>query len=159
MAFSGGGNSFLLTLIMKMDYLENSAWYWCLLEFPNCADSRFCLLFPVPCVLSHSAMPDSFANPWTEDRQVPLSMGFPRQESWSGLPCPSLGNLCDQRIEPASLPSPALQVDSLSVNSSEKSAPWGAIKKSQVPYHPHEAKTPEVKTPSVFYLYTTFNLF
>ena len=37
--------------------------------------------------------------------QAPLSMGFSRQESWSGLPCPSLGDLPDPGIEPASLSS------------------------------------------------------
>ena len=30
-----------------------------------------------------------FANPWTVACQAPLSMGFPRQEYWSGLPFPS----------------------------------------------------------------------
>ena len=33
------------------------------------------------------------ATPWTEAHQAPLSMGFPRQEYWSGLPCPPPGNL------------------------------------------------------------------
>ena len=40
--------------------------------------------------------------------QAPLSMGFPRQEYWSGLPCPPPGDLPDPGIEPASLTSPAL---------------------------------------------------
>ena len=34
-----------------------------------------------------------FATPWTVARQAPLSMGFSRQEHWSGLPCPSPGDL------------------------------------------------------------------
>ena len=34
-------------------------------------------------------MSDSFATPWTVAHQAPLSMGFPRQEYWSGLPFPS----------------------------------------------------------------------
>ena len=38
----------------------------------------------------------------------PLSMGFSRQEYWSGLPCPSPGDLPDAGIEPASLMSPDL---------------------------------------------------
>ena len=42
--------------------------------------------------------------------QAPLSMGFLRQEYWSGLPCPSPGNLPDPGIKPRS---PALQADSL----------------------------------------------
>ena len=42
--------------------------------------------------------------------QAPLSMGFSRQEYWSGLPFPSPGDLPDPRIE---LGSPAWQADSL----------------------------------------------
>ena len=41
-------------------------------------------------------MPDSFAVPWTIARQVPLSMGFPRQEYRSGLPFPSPGDFLTQ---------------------------------------------------------------
>ena len=40
--------------------------------------------------------------PWTVACQAPLSMGFPRQEYWSGFPFPSLGDLPDPGIEPAS---------------------------------------------------------
>ena len=46
--------------------------------------------------------------PWTVARQAPLSMGFSRQESWSGLPFPTPGDLCNPGIEAVSLPSPAL---------------------------------------------------
>ena len=56
-------------------------------------------------------MSNSFMTPWTVACQASLSMGFPEQEYWSGLPFPSLWALPDQRIEPGS---PALQVDSLS---------------------------------------------
>ena len=45
---------------------------------------------------------------WTVACQGPLSMGFSRQGYWSGLPCPSLGDLPDPGIEPTSLMSPAL---------------------------------------------------
>ena len=45
--------------------------------------------------------------------QVPLSMGFSRQEYWRGLPFPSPGDLPDPGIEPISPVSPALQMDSL----------------------------------------------
>ena len=41
-----------------------------------------------------SVMPDS-ATPWTVAHQAPLSMGFPRQEYWSGLPFPSPEDLLD----------------------------------------------------------------
>ena len=37
--------------------------------------------------------------PWTTVRQASLSMGFPRQEYWSGLPFPSPGDLPDPGIE------------------------------------------------------------
>ena len=50
------------------------------------------------------------ATPWTAARQAPLSMGFSRQEYWSGLPYPPPGDLPDPRIEPRS---PELQADSL----------------------------------------------
>ena len=40
---------------------------------------------------------------WTATRQAPLSMGFSRQEYWSGLPCPPPGDLLDLGIEPLSL--------------------------------------------------------
>ena len=44
---------------------------------------------------------------------ITLSMEFSRQEYWSGLPFPSPGDLPDPGMEPASLSSPARQVDSL----------------------------------------------
>ena len=52
----------------------------------------------------------TLANPWTVALQVPLSMGFSRQEYWSGLPFSSPGDLPNPGIEPWS---PALQADSL----------------------------------------------
>ena len=51
-----------------------------------------------------------FATPWTVAYQAPLSMGFSRQECWSGLPFPSPGDLPDPEIEPGS---PSLQADTL----------------------------------------------
>ena len=47
-------------------------------------------------------MSDSFVTPWTVAHQASLSMGFPRQEFWSGLPFPSPGDLPDPGIKPAS---------------------------------------------------------
>ena len=43
-----------------------------------------------------------FATPWTVAYQAPPSMGFSRQENWSGLPFPSPGDLPDPGIEPGS---------------------------------------------------------
>ena len=51
-----------------------------------------------------------FATPWTVAYQAPPSMGFTRQECWSGLPFPSPGDLTDPGIKPGS---PALQADTL----------------------------------------------
>ena len=49
-----------------------------------------------------------FATLWTVARQAPLSVGFSRQEYWSGLPCSLPGDLPDPGIEPTSLISLAL---------------------------------------------------
>ena len=54
-----------------------------------------------------------FATLWTVAFQAPLSMGFSRQEYWSGLLCPPPGNLLDPGIEPTSPVSPALHANSL----------------------------------------------
>ena len=43
-----------------------------------------------------------FATPWTVVPQASLSMGFPRQEYWSGLPFPPPGDLSNSGIKPAS---------------------------------------------------------
>ena len=51
-----------------------------------------------------------FETPWTVAHQAPPSMGFSKQEYWSGLPFPSPGNLPDPGIEPGS---PAFQADVL----------------------------------------------
>ena len=50
---------------------------------------------------------------WTVAHQAPLSMGFPRQEYWSGLPFPPPGDLPHPQTEPKS---PALQADSFAVS-------------------------------------------
>ena len=57
--------------------------------------------------LSHVQL---FATPWTVAYQAPPSMGFSRQENWSGLPFPSPGDLSNPEIKPRS---PALQADVL----------------------------------------------
>ena len=53
------------------------------------------------------------ATPWTVACQAPLSMRFPRQEYWSGLPCPPPRDIPDPGNKPMSPASPALQVNSL----------------------------------------------
>ena len=59
------------------------------------------------CLVTTSCL--TLATPWTVACQAPVSMGFSRQEYWSGLPFPSPGDLPNPGIEPRS---PALQADS-----------------------------------------------
>ena len=59
---------------------------------------------------------------WTVAHQAPLSMGFSRQEYWSGLPCIPPGNFPDPGIEPKSLTSPALAGRFFTTR-----APWKAL--------------------------------
>ena len=67
------------------------------------------VLKKIVCVKSLSRV-RLFVTPWTVAYQVPPSMGFSRQECWSGLPFPSPGDLPDPGIEPGS---PTLQADAL----------------------------------------------
>ena len=53
----------------------------------------------------------NLCDPWTVAHQAPPSMGYSRQEYWSGLPFPSPGDLPDPQIKPRS---PSLQEHSLS---------------------------------------------
>ena len=73
--------------------------------YKHLASCIWCLL-----LFSRQVVSDSFAILWTVTRQAPLSMAFPRQGHWSGLPLPSPGDLPDPGIKPAS---PALEADSL----------------------------------------------
>ena len=66
--------------------------------------------------LSHVQL---FATPWTVTYQALLSMGFSRQEYWSGVPFPSPGDLPDPVMEPGS---PAMQADALPSEPPEKPA-------------------------------------
>ena len=52
--------------------------------------------------LSRLVVSKPFVTPWTVACQAPLSLGFSRQESWSGLPFPTPGDLPDPGIEPTS---------------------------------------------------------
>ena len=73
-------------------------------------------------MVSDSVVSDSFGTLWTVAHQAPLSMGFSREEYWSGLPFPPPGNLPDPGIEPASS---ALQENSLQL--SPQGIPWGLL--------------------------------
>ena len=67
-----------------------------------------------------------FATLWTVARQAPLSMGFSRQEYWSGLPCSPSGDIPSPQAEPTSPVSPALQADSLLLSH------WGSPDQSYI---------------------------
>ena len=69
------------------------------------------------CIPSCFSCVQLFVIPWAVACQVPLSMGFSKQEYWSGLPCPPPGNLLNPGIEPRS---PAWQVGSLPLASPGK---------------------------------------
>ena len=60
------------------------------------------------CLLSRFSLVRLFSALWTTVRQAPQSVGFSRQENWSGLPCPPLGDLPNSGIEPVPLTAPAL---------------------------------------------------
>ena len=79
--------------------------------------------FMYMCMLSRVPL---FVIPQTVAHQAPLSMGFPRQKYWSGLPFPPPGHLPDPRIEPTS---PALQVNSLPL--SHQGSPKGSVTPSE----------------------------
>ena len=71
---------------------------------PHCSVFKMCVCVSRS-IMSNSLWPHGFTA-----YQAPLSMGFSRQEYWSGLPCPPPGGLSDPGIKPKS---PALRVDSL----------------------------------------------
>ena len=83
-----------------------------LLELPDLAkeNTKYSVTFEFHISECESQSCPTVVTPWMVTCQAPLSMGFSRQEYWSGLPFPSKGDLPDQGIEPGS---PALQVDSL----------------------------------------------
>ena len=70
-------------------------------------------------MLSHFSHAQLFAALWTAAHQVPLPMGFSRQEHLSGLPCPPPGDLPHPGIIPGSPAAPALHTDSLPLTSGE----------------------------------------
>ena len=75
-----------------------------------------------PCEVKLLSRVRLFVTPWTVAHQAPPSMGFSRQESWSGLPFPFPGDLSNPGIEPRS---PTLEADALT------SEPPGKSKCSQ----------------------------
>ena len=88
--------------------------HWSGLPFPSPGDLPDPGIEPTSptlvCMLSRSSCVWLLATPWPVTCHAPLSMEFPRQESWKRLPFPSPGDLPDPGIE---LQSPALQADTL----------------------------------------------
>ena len=78
--------------------------------------------FHVLCVLNHFSHVHLYVTVQTTASQAPLSMGFSRQEYWSGLLCPSPGDLLNPGIESTSPVSPSLQEDSLPLRQ------WGSLR-------------------------------
>jgi len=89
--------------------------------------TKFCLIYHIhPCVCCHFSHVWLFVTLWTIACQAPLSLGFSREEYWSGLPFPPTRDLPNPGIKPKS---PALQADSLPLNH------WGS------PYSPDLSPT------------------
>ena len=109
------GDSFIgYSIFSWLFYYLLTAVYWNLqLQLRICQFLLLCLpTFDTKYfgVLSRFSRVPLCVTPWTVACQVPLSMGFFRQEYWNGLPLPSPGELPDPEIEPRS---PSLQADAL----------------------------------------------
>ena len=62
-------------------------------DLPSGEAVYICVCVCVWSACTHNQSFQFFVTPWIAAHQVPLSMGFPRQEYWSGLPCPTPGAL------------------------------------------------------------------
>ena len=89
---------------LVIDLLHDFGWVFPHSEpqFPNLSNGGDA------CMLSRFSRVRPFEILWIVDCQAPLSVAFSRQECWSGLPCPSPGDLPNPGLEPASHKSPAL---------------------------------------------------
>ena len=103
-------------------------------------DPMDCRVPPFPCILRsrkirrtsptrlHLIIHTAFSGlGWTVAHQAPLSMGFSRQEYWSGLSYPSPGDLPDSWIEPMSVTSPAVAAGFVTTSTT-----WEALSESRV---------------------------
>ena len=96
-------------------------------------DSNSHLGVPGPfmgCMLSCFSHVQLLVTPWTIARQAPLSMGFSRQEYWSGLPCPPPGYLPDPGIKPEFLISPALAGGFFTTSATWEALSWDACRRA-----------------------------
>ena len=90
---------------------KSRKWHWPVLPFQG---RQLAGTFAFVCACA--VVSDSFVTPRTVACQAPLSMGFPRQESWSGLPYPITGIFLNQDSNPRLLHLLHWQVDSLPLN-------------------------------------------
>ena len=91
---------YMNVFILLFFFMISLAWYWKPLQSCLVSTSQDFFSFspnPSCCMLSHVQL---FVNPWTTIHQAPLSMRFPRQEYWSGLPFPTPGDLSIPGIKP-----------------------------------------------------------
>ena len=87
--------NFIITFLNFLLYISTLAFYGFVWGLGG-------VLFLLLLVVQLLSCVQLFVTPWTVARLAPLSMGFPRQEYWSGFPFPSPGDLPDPEIEPAS---------------------------------------------------------
>ena len=115
-------------------------------------------LGPYPSNLSRFSRVRLFATLWTVAHQAPLSMGFSRQEYWSGLPFPSPGDLPDPGTEPVSLTSPSLAGGFFTT-----CATWEALSPSLnpslSPHHPFLPSQPHPSTPRWFSIFLSVGVY
>ena len=98
-----------LTSVQSIELTQISPDIW--LHICVCSCVQFCHMYRLTlymCVLRHFSCVWLFVILWTAAHQASLSMGFSRQEYWSGLPCPPPEDLPDPGIKLTSVTSPAL---------------------------------------------------
>ena len=98
------------------------------------------------CMLSRFSCICFFATPWTVTCQAPLSMGFSRQEYWSGLPFPTPGDLPNPGIKAVSLKSPALET--LPPPGKPHHSPVSSVTQSCLTLRPHGQQHVRLPRPS-----------
>ena len=116
----------LCSILLGTKWIECSLW---LTILPHHVYKYRCVLSPFSCVRI-------FATLWTVVYQAPLSMGFSRQEYWSGLPCPPPGIFLTQGMNPCFLCLLYWQVGSLPLVPPGKPHVYRyfRLNKAQVPY-------------------------
>ena len=128
--------------------LEMKGSFW----FPHSTEGHSLVVFSCACVLSHFSHVWLCATPWTISHQAPLSMGFSRQEYWSGLPSPPPGNLPNLGIKAGSLMSPALAGGFFTMSTTWEAQLSSHYQSTWPKHNPY----PEAKTDIILFLLVTF---